>query len=89
MQVCHAAMRMSRVTEIPEEPPYVIVCGVKDESKLENVKIFLTENNIEHADFLESDLNDELTAVVTVPLTEDKKALFKKYQLLRSGKCKV
>ncbi len=89
VQVCHATMRMARVSEIPEEPPYVIVCSLKNEKKLAEVKDFLKENKILYEDFHESDLNDELTAVVTVPLTEDKKVLFRKYQLLRSGKCKV
>lgn len=88
VQAVHSSLRMAKFAEIPEEPPYVVVCSVKNELKLMEVEKHLITLGIEYGAFRESDLNDEMTSITTIPLSPDKKPLFKKYQLLRSGKCK-
>jgi hypothetical protein len=62
----------------------VIICGVKNEQKLHQVRQYLIEKGVCHAHFYESDLDDELTALATEPVHGEKRALFRKFQLLRS-----
>lgn len=65
------------------EHPSVIICGIKNETKLNQVRKFLIDNGIRHVHFYEPDIDDELTALATEPLHGDRRNLFRKFQLLR------
>lgn len=57
--------------------------GVPDERRLDALREKLEANQVQHSCFYEADLNNELTALATVPLTGDIRHLFRKYQLLK------
>jgi hypothetical protein len=86
VQGCHAAISIATRHKIEGEHPSVIVIGITNELKLLKVIDYLNEKGIDHSSFNEQDLNDELTAVATIPLEDNQKSLFKKYRLLRGGK---
>lgn len=86
VQVCHATMSMAAKYEIPEEAPYVVLLGIKNEQKLKEVEKYLDTNQIHYGQFFEDDMDGQLTCIVTSPLPSEVKTLFKKYQLLRNNK---
>lgn len=65
--------------------PSVIVLGVRDESKLHQVRQRLVEAGFRHVHFYESDFDDQLTALATEPVSGERRKWFRKYQLLRTG----
>lgn len=86
VQVCHATMNMAAKHEIPEEAPYVVLLGIKNEQKLKEVGQYLDTHQIYYGQFFEDDMDGQLTCIATAPLPSEVKSLFKKYQLLRNNK---
>jgi hypothetical protein len=65
--------------------PSVIILSAKNENRLHRVRKHLIDNGIQHVHFYEPDLGDELTALATEPIFSDRRDIFRKYQLLRTG----
>lgn len=63
--------------------PSVIILSAKNENRLHRVRKYLIDNGIRHVHFYEPDIGNELTALATEPIFEDRRPLFKKYQLIR------
>lgn len=61
----------------------MILLSSKNEDKLEQNIRFLKENNINFVSFREPDIGFQLTAVATEPIYNEKRNLFRRFQLLR------
>lgn len=61
--------------------PSVVLIGVPNKKALEKVIAKLKLHRIDHSVFHESDDDLGLTAVATVPLNEDERAILQKYKL--------
>lgn len=86
VQACHAAIECANhfgLKDLPDHPS-VILLAMKNETKLHQARQYLIENGVQHAHFYESDLDDELTAVATEPITGNRRNLFRKFQLLKA-----
>lgn len=83
VQASHACVESTKHTPYQSDHPSVIVLSAKNEGSLQKAIDFLKENDIIHYAFREPDMGEALTAVATAPLDEDKRILFKKYNLLR------
>lgn len=85
VQSCHAVMEMSRHHLSPnEEHPSVVLIGVKSKEKLKQILGSLNEQSVVNKEFYEPLFDNEITAIATEPITEDRRRIFKKYQLLKS-----
>lgn len=85
VQSCHACIEAAKAFDFEQLPdhPSVIILHIKDENRLHRVRKYLVDNGVRHAHFYEPDRGDELTALATEPIFEDKRHLFRKYQLLK------
>ncbi len=83
VQSCHAVIEATRNFNMNGEHPSVIICGIKNELTLKRQIEYLTSNKIKFSKFYEPDINFELTAIATAPISGDTRNLFKKYQLLK------
>lgn len=85
MQSCHAVIEATSAFNIGNlaDHPSVIILGVRDETKLHQVRKNLIEQGVRHVHFYENDLDDQLTALATEPVHGERRKLFRKYQLLR------
>lgn len=85
MQSCHAAIEATRCGLISPDiiHPHLVLIGVKDELRLFNCTQKLDQLGIAYRSFVEPDLDNQLTAVATAPISGDLRHHFKKYQLLR------
>lgn len=82
VQSCHAVIEATRTFNLTGEHPSVIICSVKNEDKLIQASDYLTQNRVKYCKFSEPDIGNQLTAIATEPLIENR-AIFKKFQLLR------
>jgi Peptidyl-tRNA hydrolase PTH2 len=83
VQTGHALVESTKHTPYQSDHPSVIVLSAKNEHSLEKAIDFLKKNDIVYYGFREPDIGNTLTAVATAPINEDKRSLFRKYQLLR------
>jgi hypothetical protein len=67
----------------PGEHPHLVLCGVKSERGLKNLRRRLTSLGIEHRAFHDSDLVPSLTALCTQPVRGPTRRVFRRYQCLR------
>lgn len=88
VQSSHACIDACKLFDFASlsEHPSVIMLGVKTETQLENVCKRLEKQGIRFASFREPDIGDQLTSVCTEPVSQEQRAIFKKYQLLK-GDC--
>ena len=63
--------------------------GVKSETQLENVCKRLEKQGIRFASFREPDIGDQLTSVCTESVSQEQRAIFRKFQLLKEDISKV
>ena len=83
VQSCHAAIEASGTYhQTSIEHPSVVVIGIKSEQMLYKFKEWVEMNNLPFKEFREPDRNNELTSIAVYPVTEDKKQVFHKFQLL-------
>ena len=59
-----------------------MLLAVKSEKKLEKIKKELAELGVVTYNFIEPDRNNEVTAMATELISEDKKYIFKRFMLL-------
>ena len=64
------------------EHPSVIICGIKNEHTLKRQIEYLTSNKIKFSTFHEPDINFELTAICTEPLSHNRE-IMRRYQLIK------
>jgi hypothetical protein len=83
VQACHAAMESARHFLSPKsEHPFVVVCGVRDGPRLVRCLDRLAQAGVRCCAFHEPDLDHQLTALATEPLSGAKRALLGNFQLL-------
>lgn len=83
VQGMHAAIESTREFIKPDHiHPSLVLCIVKNESKLKKVIQELHDNKIKIKTFREPDLNDSITAIATEPLVGAKRNLLSRFQLL-------
>jgi hypothetical protein len=87
VQSCHASIEAAKAFSLENfsEHPSVIVLSAKDEARLHRIRNYLIEQGVQHVHFYEPDLGHELTSLATEPIVGDRRRLFRKYQLLRTG----
>jgi hypothetical protein len=84
VQSCHAAIEASRwLIPLDIEHPHVIICGIDNQSKLNQAISKIKEADIRYQPFYEADIDNELTAIATEPVYGEKRGIFKRYNLLR------
>jgi len=68
-----------------DDTHHLVVIGIKDEARLRGVVSKLQELGIRHRSFHEPDLNNQLTAIATEPISEDApvRRVLRRYQLLK------
>ena len=54
-----------------------------DERHLDDLRYYLDDNGVRHKHFNESDMDGQLTAVCTEPVSGERRKLFRKFKLLR------
>lgn len=63
--------------------PHFVFCQTKNENKLKDIISLLNENNIKFSTWNEPDLQNELTAISTEPISGDKRQLLRKLSLIK------
>lgn len=81
VQACHAVAELGKRHSLDETVQFLVALSVENEQELLEVENKL-KDNIEFASFRESDMNNSLTAIATVPLKGDIRLFFKDYKLL-------
>jgi len=79
IQSCHAIWEL----RFRNKHPSLVVVVVKNENKLLKLMKILDINDIKYSIFEDSDLKVGITAIATEPLSDEKRIIFKKYQLLK------
>ena len=82
VQSCHAVIEATRNFNMNGEHPSVIICGIKNEHTLKRQIEYLTSNKIKFSKFYEPDINFELTAICTEPLSHNRE-IMRRYQLIK------
>ena len=85
VQSCHAVIECANAFALKDlaEHPSVIILGIKNETKLHQIRSYLIENEVQHVHFYEPDIGHELTAIATQPIFGEQRKLFRKFQLVR------
>ena len=82
VQSNHATFAMA--AQLPnglQETPSIVLIGVPNKKALERVIKKLIDHSIDFSDFYESDHGVGLSAVATVPLTEEQREALRNYKL--------
>lgn len=83
VQLGHAVIEAGRTfLKQNDKHPSLIYCVVKSEAKLLKLSKELYDNGIKFKTFREPDMNNEITAIATEPLSYKNKNILKRYQLL-------
>jgi hypothetical protein len=83
VQACHASLAAARAFLSPDHPhPFVIVCGARDERRLCRHLDRLQASGIRYRAFAEPDLDGQLTAIATEPVSGKQRRVFRSWQLL-------
>jgi hypothetical protein len=83
VQSAHACIEAARAFIKPgDEHPSVIICEVRSEAKL---KMIMEELNgqVNYKTFQEPDIGNQYTALATEPIYNNKRFLFKRFQLIQ------
>lgn len=85
VQSCHSIVEATHAFDLGNLPthPSIIILGVKDQNRLEQARLYLTQHQIQYVAFREPDIDWEMTALATGPIFGEKRKLFKKFELLR------
>lgn len=82
VQSCHACIEASRLHSEGLDHPHLVVIGVRNESRLSSILCKLQSQDVNCSPFYEPDIGNELTAIATEPIFEDRRHLFKRYNCL-------
>lgn len=87
VQSGHAIWEASKAfSHLTVDHPHFCICAVKDEKRLLHDMEKLSQLGIQLRAFYESDLNNELTAFATEPISGDRRWHFRNFQLLKAEK---
>jgi len=79
-------MEITRQCSLPDGIiPNVVALGVNDESHLFKSAKKLDSAGIRYSLFIEPDMNNEVTALASEPVSGNNRLVFKNYQLLKGG----
>jgi hypothetical protein len=83
VQSAHACIEAARAFINPgDEHPSVIICEVRSEDKLKMVMREL-DGQVNYKAFQEPDIGNQYTALATEPIYNNKRSLFKRFQLIK------
>lgn len=85
VQAGHAILEASVLVPPNSEHPHFVLCGIDNEQKLQKMSEYFKLNNIEFKEFREADLDNQLTAIATKPISGEQRKVFKKLQLLKAS----
>jgi hypothetical protein len=84
VQAAHAAYEAGNAFySLSADHPHFCVCAVKDERRLLHDLAKLKTLGIRIIEWREADLNDELTAIATEPISGEMRRHFRNFQLLK------
>lgn len=84
VQAGHAIIEATRAYLTPDcEHPSIVLCGERDEGRLQRLYDTLTHHGVEFKAFYEPDIGHQLTAIATAPVSGNDRGIFKKLQLLK------
>lgn len=85
VQTAHACIELARKGLIPShlDHPHLVVVGIDHEPKLNRTLEKIRNSGVECIPFYEPDKNNQLTAFATVPIFEDRRHLFRRFNCLR------
>ena len=86
VQTAHAAIVAAQSFFSDEQAlshPNLVVCSIRNEEGLHRAIAHLERNGVRFRTFIEPDRGNEMTAVATEPIFEDKRKIFKKFQCLK------
>lgn len=81
VQACHSAREAGAEHNSCEQPPFLILLGIKDGKELRSAERHLERNGIKYHKFYEPDNDLGHTSITTEPLDFCQKELFKKFSL--------
>jgi len=83
VQSCHAAIEAARYLFPADLPhPHLVVCGIPNQRQLVQCLERLQKLGVSHRPFYEPDQDDELTAIATEPIFNQRRRLFRRYRCL-------
>ena len=83
VQSGHAIWEASKAfSHLTSDHPHFCICNVRDEKRLIHDMEKLKVAGVKLTPFYESDLNNQLTAFATEPITGEQRKLFRNFQLL-------
>jgi hypothetical protein len=87
VQAVHAVLEASRQGIIPSDitHPSLVLCELPDEKALVAHALRLNSKNIKFAVFKEPDINNQITALATEPLSLGGRKAMSSYKLLQLG----
>lgn len=84
VQIAHAAIAATLAYGNHRQPhPYLVVCGVENESRLEAAFERLKASGVPCCAWREDDMGNSLTAVATAPLTGNERRPLRRFDLLK------
>ena len=86
VQSGHAIIESQKEFGFTKVHPSIILCDAKSEQKLLSIYEKLNKLGVKSSLFREPDRDNEATAFATEPIFEDRRFLFKNYQLLNLDK---
>lgn len=84
VQSCHAFGDACRkFLKEDDVHPHLVVLVLKNENKLREIENRLKEAGIKYTAFLEDDMDNQMTAIATEPVSGETRNFFSKYMLLK------
>ena len=83
VQTAHASIEACKKFLTKESShPHLIVFGAKNQNKIKKCMSHLEEQGVAYCEFVEPDMQNEITAIATEPLSGDKRKFLSKFCLL-------
>ena len=85
VQSGHAIIEAQKLLDDPQGQthPHLVFCSARNERKLRDACKYLDEQRIRYATFVETDLDNSMTALATVPLVGEERFSMRKFQTLK------
>ena len=86
VQSAHATLEVGRSKLISKNQvhPSLVICGLPNESSINEFKSKLEKAEINYREFAEPDLNNSLTALATEAISGEKRKIFANLPLIKS-----
>lgn len=85
VQTAHSVIEATSAFSFQDlaDHPSLIVLSAKNESRLCFIEKYLQDHNIKHVSFREPDLDHQLTSITTEPIFDEKRKIFRKFELVK------